>query len=312
MRRYTLKPLIFLASAAVLLLSACAPQNSQPPLPPTPAPIVLEDGLGRSVTLDGPAQRVVSIAPSNTEILFALSAGEQVVGRDEFSDYPAEAASLPTVGGSFGGYSYETIVSLEPDLVLAAEINTPEQVQALEDLGITVYYLSNPADFEGIFRNLDIVGRLVGRESEAAALSASLSQRVAAVSERAAGITDRPSVFYELDSTDPSAPFTAGGGTFIDLLITMAGGTNAAGSITTPWAQVSIEELLLINPEVILLGDAAYGVTVESVGQRPGWEAISAVANGRVYPFDDNLASRPGPRMVDGLEDMFRLLHPDR
>jgi iron complex transport system substrate-binding protein len=304
--------LLALAVAALILL-ACAPQVAPTPAaPPAPEPIVLTDGLGRTVTLAEPARRVVSMAPSNTEILFAVSAGSQVVGRDEFSDYPQEALSLPTVGGSFGGYSSEAIVNLQPDLVLAAEINTPEQVQTLQDLGLTVYYLPNPNSMEEMYGSLLTVGQLVGKQAEAAALIESLQKRVAAVEAKVSGVTERPTVFYELDSTDPSAPYTAGAGTFIDLLIGMSGGTNAAGSISAPWAQLSIEELLVLNPQVILLGDAAYGVTVESVGQRTGWEAIAAVADGRVYPFDDNLASRPGPRLVDGLEEMFRLLHPGR
>jgi iron complex transport system substrate-binding protein len=301
-----------LALLAALVLTACTPQAVAPAVSPTAttSPITLTDGLGRTVTLEKPAERVVSLAPSNIEILYAIGAAEQVVGRDEFTNYPVEAMALPSVGGSFGNYSNESIVSLQPDLVLAAEINTPEQVQALQDLGVTVFYLSNPTSLEGMYSNLNIVGQLTGRKAEANALIESLKARVEAVTTRVAGISQRPTVFYELDSTDPSAPYTAGAGTFIDLLIGMAGGQNAAGSINTPWAQISIEELLVLNPEVILLGDAAYGVTVESVGQRTGWESISAVVNDRVYPFNDDLASRPGPRLVDGLEEMANLLHP--
>ncbi len=109
----------------------------------------LEDGLGRTVTILETPQKIVSLAPSNTEILFALGANGQVVGRDEFSDYPAEALSIASVGGSMGNYSLEQISALQPDLVLAAEINTPEQVKAMEDLGLIVFYLSNPTDLDG-------------------------------------------------------------------------------------------------------------------------------------------------------------------
>jgi len=121
---------------------------------PTPKPLSIIDGLGREVTLAEPAQRVVSLAPSNTEILFAVAAGEQVVGRDEFSDYPEDASSLPSVGGGFGDYNLEAIVDMQPDLVLAAEINTPEQVKAIEDLGLTVYLLPNPTTLEEMYGNL--------------------------------------------------------------------------------------------------------------------------------------------------------------
>lgn len=296
---------IFLAVS--LMLGACAGLNAAP----KPQPMALSDGLGRSVSLAEPAKRVVSLAPSNTEILFAIGAGSQVVGRDEFSDYPAEAQSLPSIGGSFTNYNYEAIVDLKPDLVLAAEINTPEQVQALQDLGLTVYYLANPKDMDGLYANLVTVAKMTGHEGEAQKLVEALKKRVSAVTEKIAKVSERPTVFYELDSTDPSAPFTAGPGTFVDLLIGMAGGKNVADPSGPPWAQLSLEQIIVLDPQIILLGDSAYGVTPESVGQRAGWEGVEAVKSGRVYPFDDNLVSRPGPRLVDGLEALAKLLHPE-
>jgi iron complex transport system substrate-binding protein len=302
---------IFLLLSLVLMaaLGACAAPGQ--PAVETPQPLQFTDGLGRTVTLASPARRVVSLAPSNTEILFAVGAAGQVVGRDEFSDYPAEAKNLPSVGGSFSKINHEAIVELKPDLVLASELNTPEQVQALEDLGLVVFYLANPKDLDGLYANLSTVGKLTDHESEAVELAEGLKKRVAAVTEKTAGVADKPIIFYELDSTDPNAPYTVGPGSFMDMLITMAGAQNAAGSAESPWAQLSLEQIVVLNPEVILLGDAAYGVTVESVAVRAGWEDLEAVKNGRVYPFDDNLASRPGPRLVDGLEALAKLLHPE-
>ena len=127
-------PFIAILLFSTILLVAC---SSQPEATPTLQSSPIEDGLGRELILDEPAQRVVSLAPSNTEILFAVGAGDQVIGRDEFSDYPDQANTLPSVGGGFGDYNLEAIVDLEPDLVLAAEINTPEQVKSMEDLTIT-------------------------------------------------------------------------------------------------------------------------------------------------------------------------------
>ncbi len=119
------------------------------PMPePTEEPITIVDGLDREVVLAAAAEKIVSLAPSNTEILFAIGAGGQVIGRDEFSDFPAEASDLPTVGGGFGDYNLEAIVDLEPDLILAAEINTAEQVKALSDLGLTVFLLANPISLD--------------------------------------------------------------------------------------------------------------------------------------------------------------------
>jgi iron complex transport system substrate-binding protein len=313
MKKRILFPLL-LTLASILVLAGCTP-GANPPIETAtespPGPIEITDGLGRQVRLAAPAQRVVSMAPSNTEILFAIGAGDQVVGRDEFSDFPSQAVDLPSVGGGFGDYNQEATVNLEPDLVLAAEINTREQVQALADLGLTVFWLANPTTMEEMYANLLTVARLTGHEAEAARLTASLQERVAEVARVVAGAGETPRAFYELDSTEPNAPWTAGPGTFIDTLIGMAGGENVAADIEGQYVQISLEKLVIEDPDVILLGDAAYGVTPESVGQRAGWESLSAVKNGRVYPFDDNLVSRPGPRLVDGFETLAKLLHPE-
>jgi iron complex transport system substrate-binding protein len=288
-----------------------APGESESAGPSAAAAIELVDGLGRTVTLDGPAERIVSLAPSNTEILYAIGAGEQVVGRDDLSDFPAEAQQATSVGSTFGALNTEAIVDLEPDLVLAAEVNTPEQVAELESLGLTVYYLGNPDDFEGLWANLGIAGTLAGRDAEAAALVESLDARYEAVLAAVADATETPTVFYELDATDPTKPFTVGPGSFMDTMIELAGGENVGRALATEFAQMSSEELVAADPDPIILGDAAYGVTPESVGQRAGWGALAGVENGRVHPFDDNLTSRPGPRMVDGLEALAELLHPE-
>jgi iron complex transport system substrate-binding protein len=285
---------------------------TETPLPePTAESITLTDGLDRQVELSEPAGTVISMAPSNTEILFAVGAGDQVIGRDEFSDYPAEASELPSIGGGFGDYNLEAIVELEPDLVLAAGINTPDQVQALSDLGLIVFFLENPTTLDEMYTNLLTVAELTGHLEDTEELVKALQDRVAAVDDAVSSAEDRPTAFYELDATDPSAPWTAGTGTFIDSLITRAGGENIASDQEGQYLQLSIEEILVRNPQVILLGDAAYGVTPESLMERTGWSAIDAITNNRVYSFDDNLVSRPGPRLVDGLEQLAVLLHPE-
>ncbi len=312
----------FALLALTILLAACSPAATPSPLPPSapatqlptspaPAPITLTDGLGRTVTLKSPAQRVVSLTPATTEILFAVGAGSQVIGRDMFSDYPAEAQSVSDIGGSWGEYNLEAIVALQPDLVLAGGINPPELVASLEGLGLTVYFLPNPATLEELYANLETVGSLTGHEAEAAALVGSLQARVAAVDEKIMPLSYAPTVYYELDATNPTKPFTAGPGTFVDLLIARAGGINIGSALSGQWAEISLEELVVQNPAIIILGDSAYGETPEKVAARPGWESLAAVQNGQIFPFDDNLVSRPGPRLVDGLEALAKLLHPD-
>lgn len=290
-----------------LILSACA-APAVPAATPTASPLVMTDGLGRVVTLAQPAQRVVSLAPSNTEILFAVGAGSQVVGRDNFSNYPPEALELPGLG-DFMGFSIEQIVALNPDLVLLAEIHPPELVKSLEDAGLTVYYLKNPLTMEEMYSMLVTVGELTGHKTDAQELVTQLSLRVAAVQQKLANIEERKTVFYEIDGTDPSKPWTTGSGTFIDTLLEMAKTENIGRAMGSQYGQMSIEALLEADPDFILLGDANFGVTPEQVIARPGWGELTAVKEGRVLPFNDDLASRPGPRLVDGLEELARLLH---
>ena len=318
----------------ITLLAACAPQATpttapaptelpaiEAPVteaPPTQAPtepavettLVLTDGLDREVTLNEIPQRIISLAPSNTEILFAIGAGDQVVGRDALSDFPEEAKAVADIGSTFEALNTELIVSLEPDLVLAAEINTPEQVKQLEDLGLTVYYLKNPTTLEEMYGNLELVAQMTGHQEEAADLVESLKARVAAVDEKIAPLSSKFSVFYELDATDPAKPFTAGKGTFITQLIDRAGGYNIASDLEG-YPQMSLEQVVAADPSFIILGDARYGVSPESIAERPGWENLSAVKNGQVLPFNDDLVSRPGPRLVDALEELAKLLRPE-
>jgi iron complex transport system substrate-binding protein len=195
--------------------------------------------------------------------------------------------------------------------VLAAEINSPDQVTELEKLGMTVYYLKNPKDMAGLYANLQTVGQLTGHTVDAAALVESLKTRVAAVDTAIAKSTGKPKVFYEVDGSDPAKPWTTGPGSFMDTLITQAGGVNAGTKLPIEWAQISQEELIIQNPDIVLLGDAKFGTTVETVKQRAGWIAIKAVKDGQVVPFDDDLVSRPGPRLVDGLEALARVIHPE-
>jgi iron complex transport system substrate-binding protein len=302
------------ASTPTEALAPVATEISATEAPATEAPaatdgLTFTDDMGREITLAGTPERIVSLAPSTTEILFAVGAGAQVVGRDEFSDYPEEAKALPSIGGSFGEYNVEAIVALEPDLVIAAEINTPELVKQLEDLGVTVYYLGNPLTLEEMYGKLETVAELTGHD--VSELVSSLQARVAAVDEKIAPLSARPNVFYEIDASDPSKPYTYGPGTFGDLLITRAGGYNIGNVTTDPYPQLSLEQIVVENPSIIVLGDSMWGVTPESVLDRAGWESIEAVKSEQIFPIDDNLISRPGPRLVDGLEALAKILHPD-
>ncbi len=291
--------------------TAVPPSPTPVPPTPTPEPITLTDGLGNTITLEKPAERIVALAPSITESLFALGAGKQVVARDDASTYPEEAKALPSVGSLWGGLPLEAILAQQPDLVIVAAITSPEQVKQMQDAGLTVFWQANPKDFDGLYQNLRDLARLTGHEEDAEPLIAQLQERVQAVEDALADVEEAPLVFYELDATDPANPWTPGPGSFVSYVIAQAKGRNAGDALDSAWAQISTEALVEQNPDIILLADAPYGITPESVAQRAGWESIKAVQDGKVYPFDPNLLSVPGPRLVDGLETLAVMLHPD-
>jgi iron complex transport system substrate-binding protein len=315
-KKHLLISVVLLASLA---LSNCASPPARPTATTMPAQatsptsgiISLTDGLNRTVILHGPAQRIVSLAPSNTELLYEVGAGAQVVGRDDFSDFPAEAKALPSVGGSMGSYDLAAIAALKPDLVLAAQINTPQEVKALEALGLTVFYLNNPYHLVDLYQNLQTVGSLTGKTSQAAALVQSLQQRIQALIDKLPTVTSHYKVYYELDASDPARPYTAGPGSYINIILETAGDHNIGATLSSPYAAIASEEVIKQNPDFILLGDAAFGVTVESVMQRPGWSAINAVKNNHVYVFDNDIVSRPTARIIDAIEMLAKMLHPD-
>jgi len=305
----------------VLILCSCSPGKTEKPaltsVPtaqiPTPVSeaIELTDGLGRVVKMAGPARRIISLSPSNSEIIFALGAGSALVARDDFTNFPEEASTLPSIGGAGSEFNLESITGLNPDLILAAEIIPIEQIKALEDLKINVFMLSNPVDFDGLYANLTAAGALTGKNDVALSLISDIKARLAVIEDKVAGAENQPTVFYELDGTDPSKPWTTGPGTFINLLLEKAGGKNIASDLEGAWVQISQEELIIRNPDIILLGDSIYGVTAEQVATRPGWENMSAVRKKRVVPINDDLVSRPGPRLIEGLETVAQALHPE-
>ncbi len=310
------RKLILVLISCVLILAGCLTPNSptlatvSTEIPTADTSISLTDGLGRMITLPSTARSIISLAASNTEIIYAVGAGSQLVGRDSFSDYPESAKSVQDIGGSMGKYNIELIVALHPDLILAGEINPPELVAAFEQLGLKVYYLSNPATLEEMYANLETIARLTGHTTEVGELVDTLRLRVAVIDNKIKPLSSAPTVYYELDASDPTKPYTAGPGSFMDMLIQRAGGVNIGAGLNGEWAQISLEELLVQNPTFLILGDSAYGETPEKVAARPGWDTLAAVKNHQVFPFDGNLVSRPGPRWVDGLEALAKLLHP--
>lgn len=310
---------LIIAFTLLTMTTACGPTPTQPPsYTPTSIlelaafPLTLTDDLGREVIVSTRPQRIVSLAPSHTEILFAIGAGEQVVGVTSYCSYPQEAQSREQVGGfSAETISVEKIVALEPDLVLSAGKIHETVSEALERAGITVYAV-DAETFDKVYASIEALGRMTGHSEEATNLVAHMKERVAAVESVVAGIPaeERPTVFWE---TWDDPLMTAGPTTFAGQMIEKAGGVNLFTDVTKPYAEISIEEVIQRNPDVIM-GPDTHGedLTTDQIATRPGWETVKAVQDGRIYVFDGDITSRAGPRIVDGLEMIARALHPDR
>lgn len=310
---------LIVLSIIVVALAACAPGPAPTTVPVTSAPaaFTVTDGANRMVTITGMPQRIVSLAPSTTEIAFALGLGKRVVAVDTLSDYPADAKNLPNKIGVFP-VNYEQVVSAKPDLVLAAGIEGPDEIKKLEDLKLTVLVIGAPTTtFDNVMSDIALVGKVTGTDAQAKAVTDAMKQRTDAVKAKIANAQTKPRVYWELDATDPAKPYTPGPGSFINDMITLAGGVNVAANAKTAYPQLSAEEIIAANPDIIILSDSCSFfnnpgcVPVETIKTRKGWSAISAVKTEKVFPIDDNLVSRPGPRIIDGLEAAAKLIHPE-
>ena len=272
----------------------------------TPFPITVTDEAGNAVTVPAEPERIVSLSPSHTEILFALGLGGRLVGATTYCNYPPEVADTPRVGG-FSDVDLEQVVGLAPDLVLASTIHSTEVVPRLEELGIAVFVV-NPPTVLAVLDSILTIGFITGQARAAAVLVAEMQERIDAILEAVAGAA-KPEVFWELG---PDL-YTAGPGSFIDDLITLAGGKNVAADAQSQWPQLSAETIIVKDPEIIVLADHNYGETAAIVEARPGWADVAAVKEGRMVELaNDDVFSRPGPRIVEGLEFLARVFHPDR
>jgi iron complex transport system substrate-binding protein len=264
--------------------------------------------MGREVSIDKVPQRIVSHVPPITEILFALGLGERVVGVSDYCDYPEEAKSKPSVGNYFNP-AIENIVALEPDLVLTD--GHSDSIRQLDSLGIE-YLVIDPQDIDGIFRDIEILGRATGVEDRAKELVDDMKTDMSNVVSQVEG-APRVRAFYVVDATDLNNPWTAGPGTFVDSLITMAGGENIAAEAPAPWVQLSIEQVVSSDPEVVIL-PAEHGTAFTSpevLEEHPVWREITAVKQGRICVIDGDLVDGYGPRIVQGLEEIAKIIHPE-
>jgi iron complex transport system substrate-binding protein len=302
------------APSPVALASPTAAPTVAPTPSPTPAPafpLTLTDDEGTSVTLAAEPTKIVSLTPAATETLFALGLGDKVVGKvEDFTPDPADqerVAKIPDVA-KFGSVDVEKIVSLGTDLVIAggSGFNPPESIAKLRQLGVPVIVEFAP-DVKTALADMTLIGQATGTTDEAEAITTSVQQAFDEVATATAGLS-KPRVYYELDNT--SGFFGPAPDYFGTEMIKVAGG-DPLTSGTAGVYQIEEEKILSFDPEVVLLGDAAYGVTPDQVAARPGWGSVSAVKSGDVRPIDDVIVTRPGPRLADGIRTLALAIHPD-
>ncbi len=289
--------------------TAVAPPSASPTAIATPAfPAALTDDEGTAVAIPSEPQRIVSLTPASTEILFALGAGPRVVATTDFDDYPPAALGLPHVA-SYTAVDVEAIVGLQADLVIAGGnfFNPPDDVARLRDLGIPVVVVYAP-DVAGVLADIQLIGAAVGLSGAATEMTTTMQAGFDSVTAATAGL-DRPRTFYELD-TSTGTIYTVADDSFSAEMVSLAGGEPITTGSATDYA-IPLENLIAADPQLILLGDAAYGVTVDQVGQRAGWGVMTAVKTGAIRPVDDLIITRPGPRLVEGLRSLALAIHPD-
>lgn len=265
------------------------------------------DALDREITLDRPPERIISLAPSLTEILYALGLGDRVAGVTRFSTYPPKAASRPRVG-SYNNLNVEKIISLSPDLVIGTvDGNNPIVVTLLEQAGIEVFIV-NPRNVRQVIETVATLGRICGIPEKAEETARKMLERVQRVLGKTRG-EKRPLVFLQINI---KPIMTVNRQTFHHDLIDLAGGINIAGDEPITYPRISLEAVIQKRPEVILISSMERGGKFEKArNDWLKWTTIPAVKNGRVHLIDSDLIDRPSPRIIKGLEEMARFFHPE-
>jgi len=267
-------------------------------------PVEITDMLGRTIKVEKEPERIVSITPSTTETLFALGLGDKLVAVSNQCDYPEEAASKEKAG-DFYQPNYEQIAAAEPDLVFVGNAAPAEALDKFEELGITAVSLE-AVDLEGTYQSILDIGKLTGTLDKAQEIVDDMKQKVSEIEEK---VKDAPTPStYFVVSYGEWGNYTAGSGTFIDELISIAGGRNIAGNLEEPWPEFSLEKLVEEDPEVVIVSESA---NIEEIKSLEGYKELTAVKENNLKLVVESLVMRPGPRLVQGLEQIAKAIHPE-
>jgi len=302
--------LLTLLLALTLVLAACG-EEEEPAAGPEPTaaaagfPITVTRSDGRELTISQAPQRIASLSPGATEILYAVGAGPQIVATDLQSDYPAEAENTTRLDAYQP--NLEAIAAVEADLIVIGT-NQDDIVQALDGLGETVLFRDMPETIDGVMEQVRLLASATGHAEEGERLAEEMEGRIDAVTGKLTDVEEGPSIYHELDNTF----FTVAPDSFVGDFYNLLKAHNIAEGAATAYPQFSQEEILDRDPEVIILADADAGESPQTVKARPGWDAISAVKSNRIHVIDPDIVSRPSPRVVDGLEQLARVLYPER
>ena len=316
MKQKTILSLLLCALLALGVFSACAPAAAEPAATAEPTAeataeaveassgVTITDMTGREITLSEPATRVVALSAADCEVLYAVGAGDLLVGRGEFCDYPADVLEIPAVQ-SGAETNLEQVIALKPQVLLMSSMaQTMEQVAQLEAAGIAVV-VSDAQNIEGVYASIAMIGALTGHDAEAAGVVESMKTTFAALTARAGELAGK-SVYFEVSPLQYGL-WTAGKGTFMDEIATMLGLKNVFADLTG-WAEISEEQVLAANPDLIVTVTMYFGEgpkPVDEILARAGWQDVTAVQNGDILNLPNNELSRPGPRLASGAQALF-------
>lgn len=271
-------------------------------------PVTLTDAVGNEITFEEAPKTIVSMQPSNTEILFALGLNEEIVGVNDYDNYPEEALEKEKIGGM--EFNVEKIVSMQPDIVFAHEMGLgsgEEGFQQIRDAGIKVFVVTNATNFEETYATIEQIGQATGKTEEATTIVEDMKAKVAEVIEKTSKVEDKKRVFIE--TSDVPDIYTPGDNTFMQEILNMIDAENVVTE--DGWVMISPEEIVSQNPDVIVVMYSYVPDIIESVKNRDGFGDITAVKEDRVVQVDENLTSRTGPRLAQGLEEVAKAIYPE-